>query len=249
MDSLYLYSFGSVLLVSLVSLVGVFFLFLSQNRVERLVMFLVSLSAGTMLGEVAIHFLPELSQRSGQGMALWYWFLAGILLFFVLEKIVHWHHCHNLEECEHAKTLGVMNLVGDGLHNFIDGAVLAGAFMVSPALGLATLVAVIAHEVPQEIGDLGVLLHAGYSRAKALALNFLSALLAIIGAATALLLNAKIDNLTDYILPITAGSFIYIATADLLPELKKDTALHRSAAQLLGILLGIAIMILLKRLG
>jgi len=247
--SLYLYIFGSVFLVSVASLIGIFFLFFSESKTERIIMFLVSLSAGTMLGDAAIHLLPEAAEKADGSLLIWYLFLAGVLMFFVLEKIVHWHHCHNHEECEHSKTLGVMNLVGDALHNFIDGAVIAGAFLVSIPLGVATLIAVLAHEVPQEIGDLGVLIHSGYTRTKALTYNFLSALLSVIGAAATLLLSTKILNLTDYILPVTAGGFIYIATADLIPELKKHTALSKTLQQFLGIILGIVIMALLKKLG
>jgi len=246
---LYLYIFGSVFLVSLASLVGIFFLFFSQAKTDRIIMFLVSLSAGTMLGDAAIHLLPEAAAKSDGSLLIWYLFLIGVLMFFFLEKIVHWHHCHNHEECDHNETLGIMNLVGDGLHNFIDGAAIAGAFLVSVPLGLATLIAVLAHEVPQEIGDLGVLIHAGYSRTKALLYNFLSALLSVIGAAGTLLISTHIENVTDYILPITAGGFIYIATADLIPELKKHTALSKTLQQFIGIVLGIAIMALLKNLG
>lgn len=247
--SLYLYIFGSVFLVSIASLIGIFFLFFSEAKTDRIIMFLVSLSAGTMLGDAAIHLLPEASEAVPNSSLVWYLFLTGILMFFVLEKIVHWHHCHNLEECEHNKTLGVMNLVGDGLHNFIDGAAIAGAFLVNIPLGVATLIAVLAHEVPQEIGDLGVLIHAGYSRTKALTYNFLSALLSIIGAALTLLLSTRIQNLSDYILPLTAGGFVYIATADLMPELKKHTALTKTLQQFIGILIGITVMALLKNLG
>ena len=246
---IYWYTFGGIFLISLVSFVGVFFLFLSHERMNRLIMLLVSFSAGTMLGDAAIHLLPEMTILTENSITGWYWFLIGILIFFVLEKIVHWHHCHNDEECEHRKTFGVMNLVGDGMHNFIDGAVLAGAFLTNFALGFATLIAIIAHEIPQEIGDFGVLLHAGYERKKALLFNFLSALLAFLGAFMTFALYNRIDNLSSYLLPLTAGGFVYIATGDLLPELKKDTALHKSALQLAGILAGIGLMILLKQLG
>jgi len=251
MATIYLYTFGSVILVSLISFIGVFFLLMKPYRLSKIIMFLVSLSAGTMLGDAALHLMPEAIENNNSSLNIWFWLLAGILMFFVLEKIVHWHHCHETGECEHThiKILGIMNLLGDGLHNFIDGAVLAGAFLVNPTLGFATLIAVIAHEIPQEIGDLGVLVHAGYSRRKALFLNFITALSAILGAAAALIISARIENISQYILPFAAGSFIYIATSDLMPELKKDVALSKSIQQLFGIVLGIAIMYLLKILG
>jgi zinc and cadmium transporter len=134
------------------------------------------------------------------------------------------------------------------LHNFIDGAVIAGSFLISLPLGLATTIAVIAHEIPQEIGDLGVLLHAGFSRAKALMFNFLSALIAFLGAGLTLVIGTRLENFSDYILPFTAGSFIYIATADLIPELKKHPALSKTFEQLFGILAGIGLMLALKSL-
>jgi len=245
----YIFTLISVLLVSLLSFIGFALLLLKPNRLQTVIMFLVSLSAGTMLGDAAIHLLPEAVAKNGDGLTIWLWFLAGILIFFILEKIVHWHHCHNPEDCDHEKTLGVMNLVGDGVHNFIDGMVIAGSFLISLPLGLATTIAVIAHEIPQEIGDLGVLLHAGYSRARALMFNFLSALLAFLGAGLTLVIGARVENFSDYILPFTAGSFIYIATADLIPELKKHPAPSKTFEQLLGILLGIGLMLLLKKLG
>jgi len=244
----YILTLISVLLVSLLSFIGFALLLLKRDRLQQLLMFLVSLSAGAMLGDAAIHLLPEAVEKNKDGLTIWLWFLGGILVFFILEKIVHWHHCHNPEDCDHEKTLGVMNLVGDGLHNFIDGVVIAGSFLISLPLGLATTIAVIAHEIPQEIGDLGVLLHAGFSRARALMFNFLSALLAFLGAGLTLVIGTRVENFSDYILPFTAGSFIYIATADLIPELKKHPALAKTLEQLLGILVGIGLMLLLKKL-
>ena len=139
-----------------------------------------------------------------------------------------------------------MNLVGDGLHNFLDGIVIAGSFMVNPTLGIATTIAVIAHEIPQEIADFGVLIHAGYSRVKAITYNFLIALTALVGALLALFIGGYIENITSYIIPFTAGGFIYIATADLIPELRKDISSYKSVIQFLIIIAGIGIMILLK---
>lgn len=244
----YLYTLTSVLVVSLLSLIGLLLLFLKPERLTQVVMLLVSLSAGTMLGDAALHLLPEAAEKDGENLRVWLWFLGGLLVFFTLEKLIHWHHCHNPEECEHEKTLGLMNLVGDGLHNFIDGAVIAGSFMISAPLGLATTIAVVAHEIPQEIGDLGVLLHAGYSRARALAFNLFSALTAFLGALLTLSIGARIENFSQYILPFTAGGFIYIAAADLIPELKKHPAPAKTLEQLAGIIAGVLMMLLLKQL-
>ncbi len=244
--TLYLYIFGSVLLVSFLSLFGVFFLSFSPRFMEKLTLFLVSLSAGTLLGDSFLHLLPEAAADNGASLRMWLWLIIGLVSFFVLEKIVHWRHCH-IQTCPtHPHHLGIMNLVGDCLHNFFDGVIIAGSFLVSLPLGLTTLIAVIAHEIPQEIGDFGVLLYAGYSRRRALFLNFVTALTAVFGAVIAIVLGARINNFSDLIIPFTAGGFIYIATADLIPELKKETAARKSLYQLISIIVGIGIMLALK---
>lgn len=248
MGQIYLYSLAGVILVSLISFIGVFTLSMSGEKLNRLIMLLVSLSAGTLLGDSFLHLMPEMAEKNQAGLAIWLWLLTGILTFFVLEKIIHWRHCHLESTAFHPHPVGTMNLVGDGLHNFIDGMIIAGSFLVSVKLGLATTLAVIAHEIPQEIGDFGILLHAGYSRIKALLLNFVSAVAAIFGVLLTLAIGLEAENFTSFIIPFTAGGFIYIATADLIPELKKDTAPVKSLLQLLLIIIGMAIMLALKKL-
>ncbi|MFA6306802.1 MAG: ZIP family metal transporter [Patescibacteria group bacterium] len=249
MAQIYLYSLVSVTLVSLISLIGVLTLAISGEKLNRLIMLLVSLSAGTLLGDSFLHLIPEMAEKNQTGLAVWLWLLTGILTFFILEKIIHWRHCHVETNLNHPHPVGLMNLVGDGLHNFIDGMIIAGSFLVSVKLGLATTLAVIAHEIPQEIGDFGILLHAGYSRAKALFLNFASAITAIFGVLLTLAIGVQASNFTSFIIPFTAGGFIYIATADLIPELKKDTAPGKSLSQLLLIIIGMAIMLALKKIS
>lgn len=249
MAQIYLYSLAGVVLVSLISLIGVLTLAVSEKKLHHLIMLLVSLSTGTLLGDSFLHLIPEMAEKDGAGTAVWLWLLAGILVFFILEKIIHWRHCHLETTINHPHPVGLMNLVGDGLHNFIDGMIIAGSFLVSVKLGVATTLAVIAHEIPQEIGDFGILLHAGYSRAKAILLNFASAIAAVLGALLTLAIGAQAANFTSFIIPFTAGGFIYIATADLIPELKKDTSLTKSLLQILMIILGIAIMLALKKIG
>ena len=244
--SLYLYIFGAVALVSLLSLLGVFFLSFSPRFVEKLTLFLVSLSAGTLLGDAFLHLLPEAAADGDGGLRMWLWLIAGLIAFFVLEKIVHWRHCHIQTGPKHPHHLGTMNLVGDCLHNFFDGIIIAGSFLVNIPLGIATFIAVIAHEIPQEIGDFGVLMYAGYSRRRALFLNFVTALTAVLGAVVAIMLGSRIDGFSELIVPFTAGGFIYIATADLIPELKKETAAHKSLYQLISIIVGVLIMLALK---
>lgn len=235
---------------SLVSLVGVFFLSFSVRRLEKILMFLVSLSAGTLLGNAFLHLLPE-ALEGGMTVGginngtVWFGVLAGIIIFFILEKIVHWRHCHIPTSSEHVHSLGVMNLVGDGLHNLIDGMIIAGAFLLDVRLGVITTVAVISHEIPQEIGDFGVLIHAGYTVNKALLFNFISGLASLLGALLAIAFSFYLDNFIEFIIPIAAGGFIYIASSDLLPELKKECRVSKSLFQLLGIFIGLSLMILL----
>jgi zinc and cadmium transporter len=242
----YFYTLASVSLISLVSFVGVFTLSLRKEKLNKITLYLVSLSAGTLLGGAFLHLLPEIIEEKGAFEWVWLSLLAGLVVFFVLEKIICWRHCHVPTSREHPHPLGIMNLVGDGLHNFLDGVVIAGAYMLDPVVGLATTVAVVAHEIPQEIADFGVLVHAGYTRVRALALNFLIALSAVAGALITLVLGEVITELSDYIIPFTAGGFIYIATADLIPELKKEPHPKKSLGQLAVILAGIGLMYYLK---
>lgn len=244
--SLYLYIFGSVTLVSLLSLLGVFFLSFSPRFMEKLILFMVSLSAGVLLGDSFLHLLPEAAARDGDSLKIWLWIIAGLLTFFVLEKIIHWRHCHILTSSKHPHPLGIMNLVGDCLHNFFDGVIIAGSFLVNIPLGITTLIAIIAHEIPHEIGNFGVLLYAGYPRRRALLFNFLTALTAILGSAAAVMIGSRINDFSDMIVPFTAGGFIYIATADLIPEMKKETAAHKSLYQLISIIIGVLIMLAFK---
>jgi len=246
MTLIYFYTFLSVIIVSLLSFVGALSLALNPEKLKKITIFFVSLSAGTLLGDSFIHLLPEMVKEKNYSPSVWLWVLGGIIIFFILEKIICWRHCHIPTSIEHPHQLGLMNLVGDGLHNFIDGLVIAGSFLVNPSLGLATTLAVIAHEIPQEIGDFGVLIHAGYSRGKALFFNFFSGLLAVFGALITLIIGPQVENFSAFIIPFTAGGFIYIATADLIPELKKESRLWQSLSQLLSILLGLGIMLILK---
>jgi len=238
-----LYILLASLITSLISLVGVFFLSFSIDRLKKIIMFLVSLSTGALLGGAFFHLLPEAVEMSDHhSQAVWLYILLGIILFFILEKIIHWRHCHVPTCDEHPHPLGIMNLIGDGFHNLIDGAVIAGSFLVDIRLGILTTIAVISHEVPQEIGDFGVLIHAGYKTKKALWLNFISGSFSILGALIVFFLGQGMEGLMNIIIPITAGGFIYIASSDLIPELKKEVSINKSLKQLLGIFIGLALM-------
>ncbi len=251
MSKVYIYILLASIITSLISLIGVFFLSFSTKRLKKIIMFLVSLSAGALLGNAFLHLIPEAVEifghdHDGRSNIVWLGVLSGIILFFILEKIIHWRHCHIPTCDDHPHPLGAMNLIGDGLHNLIDGMVIAGAFMIDIRLGILTTIAVISHEVPQEIGDFGVLVHAGYSVKKALFYNFISASFSIIGAIIVILLGNYFDNLIGIIIPITAGGFIYIASSDLIPELKKEVKISQSLRQLLGLIIGLSIMIIIN---
>ena len=240
------YTIVSVVIISLISLVGIFFLTLNKNFLNKILLFLVSLSAGSLFGGAFLHILPEVTEESGFTLTISLSVLAGILFFFVIEKIVHWRHCHIPTSSNHPHHLAPMNLIGDGIHNFVDGLIIAGSYLISIPVGIATTVAVITHEIPQEIGDFGVLLYAGYSKAKALFFNFLSALLALVGALIGLMISSGSEKFALMILPFAAGGFLYIAVSDLLPELHKHCGTKDTILHFLAMVLGIFLMLLLK---
>lgn len=248
MSEVWLYSIISVLVVSLISLIGVITLSLSDRILRKTLLFLVSFAAGSLFGGAFIHLIPE-AVEDGCSTCVSIYVLLGILIFFVLEKFIHWRHCHIPTSKHHPHPLGIMNLVGDGFHNLIDGLIIGGSYLVSIPLGFTTTIAIILHEVPQEIGDFGILLHAGFSKAKALFFNFLSALTAVIGAVAAILIGSRLGGFTDFLVPFTAGGFIYIAGSDLIPELQKECAPSKSFFQLIALVLGIGVMVALTFMG
>lgn len=242
MTIVYLYIILSTVLVSLLSFIGVLTLAIKPEKLKKVTMLLVGLSAGTLLGGSLLHLMPEAIITQGASSSVWLWLLSGIITFFILEKIICWRHCHIPTTDEHPHPLGLMNLIGDGLHNFIDGMIIAGSFLINIPLGITTTIAVIAHEIPQEISDFGVLIHSGYSRKKALLFNFFSAAVSIFGAVLFIFFSTYLENIIIYIIPFAAGGFIYIATADIIPELHKETHPMKSLKQLISILVGIGIM-------
>jgi len=243
--SIWIYTLGAVTIVSLIPLVGVLTLGLTKEKLLIIVLPLVGFSVGALLGDSFFHLLPEAYRNDPQGIETSVSVIGGLLLFFILEKFLRWRHCHLPTTSHHPHPLATINLVGDGIHNLIDGLLIGGAFSVNPQLGVTTTLAVIFHEIPQEIGDLGVLLHAGLTLRKALILNLLSALPAVLGATLSLLLGSLIEGYAPALLPITAGGFIYIAGSDLIPELHHDCDLKTSAVQLLSLLLGLGVMFVL----
>ena len=246
--SVWIYSLMSSLLVSAVALVGGFTLFIKTPTLQRLVPLLVSLSVGVLLGDAFLHLLPDAIERTQNLQAVMLSTLGGLLLFFLLEKVVRWRHRHEVhpsQEVRQVRPLARMNLLGDAVHNFIDGTLIAGSFMVSPTAGVATTVAVIIHEIPQEIGDVGTLIYSGLSIRKAIWYNFLCALSCVVGAVFMLLLGSWLNDGIVYLLPVAAGGFIYIAACDLIPELHRQPAFRQNLAQGVFICAGIAAMLLI----
>ncbi len=246
---LWFYTVLSVLLVSVFSLVGIFFLSLKGAKLQRILLFLVSFAVGALFGDAFIHLLPEAFERIGINLFASLLIVSGILVFFILEKFVRWRHCHIPTSIGHPHPVVFMNLFGDGAHNFIDGLLIGASYSVSFQIGIATTLAVLFHEIPQEIGDFGVLVHGGISVKKALTYNFLSASAALLGALISLLIGPRVADFSTLLLPITAGGFIYIAGADLIPELHGCEPGMDSFWQFLCMVLGITIMALLLLLG
>ncbi|MFA5175842.1 MAG: ZIP family metal transporter [Candidatus Nanoarchaeia archaeon] len=239
---IWLYSLVSVLIISLISLIGIFSLKIKIEKLKQILIYFISFSAGALLGDAFIHLIPSLFKESSAIISA-LTILLGIILFFILEKVIHWRHCHMPITKEHVHPLAYMNLVGDALHNFIDGLIIAGSYLINIQVGIATTLAVILHEIPQEIGDFGVLLHAGLKRTKALFLNFVTGLTAVLGTIIALVLTNYISNLQFYITGIAIGGFIYIAGSDLIPEMHKEVKLEKSILQLVFLILGILVML------
>ncbi len=256
----WVFAIGSVILVSLVSLAGVFTLSLGRARLERMIFLLVSFAVGAMLSGALLHLIPRAYEQLEDGALIGSLVLAGVLGFFVMEKFLHWRHHHGMPTEEGAELshshghrhageiapFATMNLVGDAIHNLIDGMIVAAAYLVSIPAGIVTTVAVMLHEIPQEIGDFGVLVYGGYSPKKALLYNFLSGLVGVVGAIIALIIGSRVDGFADYLLPITAGAFIYIAGSDLIPELNQrhSNSASQSALQLVMMVLGASVMLL-----
>jgi len=245
---IFTYTLVSVLIISLVSFVGALTLVLKRDMLNKSIFLLVSLAVGALLGDVFIHIIPEAYEEMSDPTLISFLIIGGILIFFILEKVLHWHH-HTTEHAEnHPHPIGKMVLVGDGVHNFIDGLIIATSYMVSVEVGVATTIAVILHEIPQEMGNFGVLVHAGYKTGKALWFNFLSALTAVAGAVVALMLGTITEEFALWLLPLAAGGFIYIALSDLIPELHKDRRIGQGVVQVVAIIVGVASMALLLTL-
>jgi zinc and cadmium transporter len=243
MIEIWFYSLLSVFLVSFISFIGLFTLSIKKETLNKILLYFVSFSVGGLLGDAFIHLLPESIELNNR-LYLSFYILLGLIVSFIVEKFIQWRHCHIPTSREHPHPLAIMNLIGDSIHNFIDGLIIGASYLTSLQVGIATTIAVILHEIPQEIGDFGVLIHGGFKIRKALFLNFVTALTAVIGTIISLIIGSFASSLTNFLLPFAIGSFIYIAGSDLIPELHKETKPIKSLIQLVMLLIGIAIMYL-----
>ena len=245
MITIYLYTFASVIAVSLISFIGIFALSLREDILRKHIFIFISIAVGALLGDALIHLIPEAFEDSQNIILTSVLIIAGILLFFILEKFLHWHHHGEDKEKNHIHPVGKLVLFSDGIHNLIDGMIIGASFLVSMPVGFASTLAVILHEIPQEVGDFAVLIHSGYTKKRALWLNFLSALTAILGAIVFFVIDGISEISISYFLPIAAGGFIYIAVADLIPELHKTKEVKYSILQIIAVIIGVLAMVAL----
>ena len=235
----------SALAISLISFVGIVTLAIKEKTLNKILYLFVSFSTGALLGSAFFHLLPEALKHFADPLLVFQCTLISLSLFFIMERILRWHHCHE-PGCEiHKRHLGYLNLIGDGIHNLLDGLIIFSAFYTSPALGLPVLISLALHEIPQEIGDYGVLLYAGFKKSQALFYNFISALSAVVGVIIGYLLINQMSNLNNFILPFAAGGFIYIAASDLIPELHKETNLKKSLISFIFFIIALVLMLLI----
>ncbi len=242
MLKIFLYTTISILIISALSLLGILTLSIKQEKLEKILIYMIAFSAGALLGDAFIHLLPEIIEEHGFTLQISLFTLIGIGFSFTVEKIIHWRHCHIPTSKSHPHPLSIMNLVGDGVHNIIDGIIIGASYLISIPVGIATTIAVALHEIPQEISDFGVLIYGGFTKTKALLANFLIALTALIGAIATIFIGTNSEQALLFLIPFAAGNFIYIATADLIPELHKNSKLKQSIFQLIIFILGILIM-------
>jgi zinc and cadmium transporter len=237
-----LYIVTSTLAITLIAFIGIFTLSLKEKLLNKILLILVSLSAGALMGGAFLHLIPEAIEKTSNEIFIY--ILIGFILFFIIEKVLHWRHCHK-GKCD-VHTFHYMNLIGDSIHNFIDGLIISASFISSVPLGITTFIAIAAHEIPQEIGDFGVLVYGGFKKKKAIILNFFVALFIVFGGVVGYLIYKSIENAVVFLLPFAAGGFIYIAATDLVPEIKKEVDLKKSMATILVFICGILIMYLIK---
>ena len=249
--NIWIYIFVSVLIVSLISLLGVFTLVLNREVLRKMLLYLVSFAVGGLFGDALIHLIPESFEKISPTPIASFCILGGILIFFILEKFLRWQHCHIPASSDHVHPVVALNIVGDGFLNMIDGMLIAASFLASVPIGITTTIAVVLHEIPQEIGHFGILVHGGVPVRRALLLNFFSALTSFFGAFIVFVIGSHAADFSIYLLPITAGGFLYIAGSDLIPELHHghEVSVRAALGQFTCIILGIGLMAILLVVG
>lgn len=251
-----LYAVIAVSLVSLISLIGLFAISIKETTLDRTLFVIISFSAGSILGTAFLELLPEAIHFYGETLLnpSLYYITLGFLGFFFLERFIYWFHghIHGYEPVHHSddrifvKKFVYLNLIGDAIHNLIDGMIIAGSFLLSPSIGLATTVAVFFHELPQEIGDFGVLVYGGFSKHQALLFNFLSSLSALLGVFLTFNFAQYFDDFVGTLLAIAAGGFIYLASSELIPEMQRETDLKKSIIQFSIFIIGLTFIVILN---
>lgn len=231
--------------MSLIAWVGLLAMALNEPLLEKLLLPLVAFAAGSLLGGALLHLLPEAVERTGSGISSFVWVLIGFSIFLLLEQFIQWHHCHKVPS-QHKKPVTYLILLADAVHNFIGGLAIGGSFLAGIRTGIITWIAAAAHEVPQELGDFGILVHGGWSKRRALVYNFVSAFTVVAGGMTAYGLSTRLD--TTFLLPFAAGNFIYIACSGLIPEIKETASLTKAVLRFGAFLLGLLVLLAVKLL-
>jgi len=229
--------------MGLVAVLGVLALLIKKNLLEKILGYLVAFSAGSLLSGAFFHLLAESLDVLSAQTAFIYMFI-GFILFFLTERILHWHHCHDGHCDVHA--VSYLILIGDSFHNFIDGLIIATSFFVSVPFGIVTSILIIGHEIPQELGDFGILVFGGFSKTKALIFNSVSQFTGVLGGLVGYILAGTVEQIIPFMLPFAAGGFIYIGASDLIPELHKEPQLWKSLNSFGIFLIGILFMLILK---
>lgn len=235
-----MYALIAVFFVSLVSFAGIITLVAKRKLLDRWLTILVAFAAGTLLGTAFFDLIPESFEATHSLV----WVLVGIVSFYVLESVIHWHHSHTMPSDCHdcVKPVAYLNVFSDGIHNLLDGVIIAASFVASVPSGIAVTIAILLHEIPQEIGDFAVLVKSGLSVKRALLFNFISSSLALLGMFLGFVFLKSFELFVPYTLGVAAGGFIYIAAADLFPELHKETDRKKTFIQTIVLVLGMVVM-------
>ncbi|MBV9080837.1 MAG: ZIP family metal transporter [Elusimicrobia bacterium] len=246
---LFLQIVGSTILVGLISLTGVLFLVRKKIDIQKATVYFISLASGSLLGTAFFHLIPEALEKSPSNTFLLVG--LGVFIFFVLEKLLIWRHCHLHQHHENyaRPTAARLIILGNAAHNFLDGLIIAASFSASPAAGVAAAAAIVLHEIPQELGDFAILIHGGFPVPRAVAFNVMTGVFAVIGATATYFFVDLAPRLENVLLPVTGGGFLYIALADLIPQLHEPMPIGQTLAQIALLLGGFGSIVLLKHHG